>query len=227
VRRLAWIAVVLVVVQAAVGGLRVRQVSDGIDLTPTWTKVLHALTAQGYLCVLAALSTTLAPWWRDARRRELDVDSMSLLRASGILSALLVLQVALGALGRHGVVAREVHAIFALPVMIVAARTTLAGALDGPGRIAEIRRPAALVGLLAAGQLVLGMVSYFVVSARVPEARDAVQVVVVNLHLAAGAGMLATAVILVVRTLRVFGIPTDERVAAAETAHAPSAGGAA
>ncbi len=227
VRKLAWGALALVLVQAAIGGLRVRLVSDGIDATPTWAKVLHGFVGQSYLCVLAVLATVLAPWWRGARRRELDVTSMSLLRGSMLGCALLVAQVLLGALARHGAVPREVHAFVALPVMIVAARLTLVGAFDVPADEPELRRPARLLGALAAVQLALGLVTYFVAaSGTAPEARDAGQVIVVNLHLAAGAAMLATVVSLLLRTLRLHGLPTDERVAAAESAERSAPGAA-
>ncbi len=225
VRRFGWAAVALVVVQAVIGGLRVRFVSDGIDATPTWLKATHAVTGQLFFCALASLATVLAPWWtRASRPRGLDAASMSVMRMSVLGVVLLFVQALLGALGRHGVLPREVHAFVALPVLAVVARLVLVGAWDVPEDCAEIRRPARLLGVLAAVQLALGLVTYFVAAGGArPEDRDAAQVVVMNLHLAVGAAMLGTTLSILMRAVRVFGVPTDERVADAERAAAGSA----
>lgn len=220
VRRFAWFTVALVVVQAVVGGLRVRFVSAGIDETPTWLKLLHAVTGQAYFACLAALATCLSPWWRETRRtRALDVTSMSLLRTGLVGVALLVAQASLGALARHGVLPREVHAFAALPVLLVVAKLVLTGVWDVPAELHAIRRPASALGVVAAVQLALGLVSYFIASSGVaPEARETSQVVMLNLHLAAAAAMLGLTLSILMRTLRAYGLPTDDRVAAAERA---------
>jgi hypothetical protein len=81
-----------------------------------------------------------------------------------------------------------------------------------------------LLGLLAAAQIALGLVTYFVAATGgAPEQRGAAQIVTMNLHLAVGAAMLGTTLSILMRAVRVYGLPTDERVAAAENA----AGGAA
>jgi heme A synthase len=215
VRRFAWFAVGLVVVQALVGGLRVRFVSDGLDASPTWLKVIHALTGQAFFCCLAALATVLSPSWRDARPRPLDAGGMSVIRLSALGVVLLFVQAMLGALARHGVAPREVHALFALPALAIVARLVLVGGWDVPQDAQEIRRPSALLGVLAAAQLALGLVTYFVAASGVaPEKRDAAQVVLMNLHLAVGAAMLGTTLSILMRAVRAFGLPTDERVAA-------------
>jgi heme A synthase len=225
VKRLAWSLVVLVAVQVALGGLRVRFVTDGIDATPTWLKATHAVTGQIYFCTLVALSTVLAPWWtRATRPRELDPAAMSVMRMSILGALLLFAQTLLGALARHGVLPREVHAFFALPALVVVARLVLVGAWDVPADCHEIRRPANLLGVLAATQLALGLVTYFIAAGGArPEDRETTQVVLMNLHLAVGAAMLGTTLSILMRAVHVFGPPTDERVAEAERASAGSA----
>jgi exosortase/archaeosortase family protein len=225
VKRFAWATLGLVAVQAVLGGMRVRFVAAGIDETPTWLKVLHAVTGQAYFCCLAALATCLAPGWRRAARPlDLDTTSMTLLRTSLVGFVLLLAQALLGALARHGVLVREVHALAALPVLLVVAKLVLAGVWDVPAGVREIRRPASALGVLAAVQLALGLVSYFIASSGVaPESRETAQIVLMNLHLAVGAAMLGLTLSLLMRTLRVFGLPTDERVARAERAAAGAA----
>jgi heme A synthase len=225
VKRAAWFAVVLVVVQALIGWQRVRFVAAGIDETPTWLKVTHAVTAHVYFATLAALAVVLSPSW--TRRREkldLDVPAMSAMRTGILGVVLLLVQTLLGALGRHGVVPREVHAFVALPVLAVAAKLVLTGAWDMPTAAADIRRAARLLGGLAAAQLALGLVTYFIATGGpAPESRDAAQIVLLNLHVATGAAMLGATLSILMRTVHVFGLPTDDRVAAAERA---AAGGA-
>ena len=224
VRHLGWSLVALVLVQAVVGGLRVLFVADGIDATPTWLKVLHAVTGQAFFCALVAHSTVLAPSWRKAVRRDLDPAAMGVMRGAILSLVLLLVQLVLGALARHGVVAREVHAFFALVPLVVVARLVLVGSFDVAVRAHEIRRAASLLGVLAAAQIALGLVTYFVAATGgAPEQRTPTQVVLVNLHLAVGAAMLGTTLSILMRAVHVFGVPTDERVEAAERAASGSA----
>src|SRR6185503_3206829 len=117
VRRLAWAAVGLVFVQAALGGIRVLLVSGGIAENPAWIKVVHAGTAQVFFCVAVALAAVFSPTWRSSRPRALDAPSLSLMRTAAFATVLLFVQALLGALARHGLVPREIHALAALPVL--------------------------------------------------------------------------------------------------------------
>ena len=224
VRKLAWIGVALVVAQASLGGIRVLLVSNGIAENPSWIKIVHAGVAEVFFCVAVALMTVLSPAWRAARRRDLDASAMSVMRMAILGTVLLFVQAMLGAFARHGVIPREVHAFFAVLVLAVTARLVLAGGFDVGANAEEIRRPAVLLGVLAAVQIALGLLTYFIAATgAAPESREAAQVVVINLHLAAGAAMLGTTLSILMRAVRVFGVPTDERVAAAERASAGSA----
>jgi heme A synthase len=224
VRKTAWFGVALVLVQASLGGIRVLLVSNGIAENPSWIKIVHAGTAEVFFCVAVALMTALSPSWRAAKPRELDANAMSVIRMAILGTALLFVQAMLGAFARHGVLPREVHAFFALAALAVTAKLVLAGGFDVGATAEEIRRPAVLLGVLAAAQVGLGIATYFIAATgAAPESREASQVVVMNLHLAAGAAMLGTTFSILMRAVRVFGLPTDERVAAAERAAAGSA----
>jgi heme A synthase len=221
VRRTAWVAFGLVVAQAALGGARVLMVSKGGSEDPAWWKTAHAVLFEVYFCTVVALMTVLSPSWRRAQLRDLDTASMSVLRAALAGVVLLFVQVLLGALGRHGLMPREVHAFFALLPLVAVAKLVLAGAFDVDSRAVEITRPAKLLGVLAAVQIALGLITYFVAATGpAPEQRDAGQVVTMGLHLVVGAALLGTTLAILMRTVRVFGLPTDERVAAAERAAA-------
>ncbi len=221
VRKLAWIGVALVFAQAALGGVRVLLVSKGVAENPAWIKIVHAAVAEAFFCVAVALMTLLSRSWRATRRRDLDTSAMSLMRMGILGVMLLFVQAVLGAFGRHDVLPREVHALFALPALVVVAKIVLVGGWDVPEDAREIRRPAALLGVLAAVQIALGIVTYFVaVSGVAPESRDWAQIVLINLHLATGAAMLGTTLSVLMCAINVFGLPTDERVAEAERAAA-------
>lgn len=222
-RKLAWIGVGLVFAQAALGGVRVLLVSKGVAENPAWIKIVHAAVAEAFFCVAVALMTMLSPTWRRSRPVPLDTSAMSLMRMGILGVMLLFVQAVLGAFGRHEVLPREVHALFALPALVVVAKIVLVGGWDVPEGAHEIRRPSALLGVLAAVQLALGLVTYFVaVSGVAPENRDATQIVLMNLHLATGAAMLGATLAVLMRAVNVFGLPTDERVAEAERAAAGS-----
>src|SRR5262249_8016693 len=60
VRRLAWAALALVVVQGVLGGLTVK------FLLPTPVSVTHAAVAQTFFCVTIVLAYALSREWRDA-----------------------------------------------------------------------------------------------------------------------------------------------------------------
>jgi heme A synthase len=224
VRKLAWFGVALVVAQASLGGIRVLLVSKGVAENPSWIKIVHAGVAEVFFCVAVALMTVLSPAWRAARPRELGAPAMSVMRTSILATVLLFAQAMLGAFARHGVLPREVHAFFAVLVLAVVAKLVLAGGFDVGADAEEIRRPAVLLGVIAAAQIALGILTYFIAATgAAPESREAAQVIVMNLHLAAGAAMLGTTLSILMRAVRVFGLPTDERVAAAERAAAGSA----
>ena len=211
VRKMCWAALALVIVQGIWGGLGVIFMLEG-----PWP-LLHSTTAQIYLCLLVAIASVLSPWWHAAegRERPLDDDALRLMKLSIVATGLLFVQLVLGAGARHGLMPREIHAVFAMPVAIVLVKLILAGAGDTPKDLALIRRPAGWLGTLLAVQVGLGLWTYMIVSADLAAHQlQLVQIATVNAHLVVGALILATTFAIVVRTFRVYGLPTDERVAA-------------
>jgi cytochrome c oxidase assembly protein subunit 15 len=211
VKKMCWAALGLVIVQGVWGGLGVLFKLEG-----PWP-LLHSTTAQLYLCLLVAIASVMSPWWRAAegRERALDDDALRLMKLSLIATAALFVQLILGAAARHGMLSREIHAVVAMPVAIVLVKLVLAGAGDMPRDLIVIRRPASLIGYLVAAQVGLGLWTYMIVSADLAAHQLALhEIATVNAHLVIGALLLATTFALVVRTFRVWGMPTDERVAA-------------
>lgn len=220
VRKLAWAAFGVVVVQAALGGVRVLLgAADETSAGVTAFKVVHASVAQVYFLLAVALAARTSAWWHDRPQRPVDDTGLSLLRGGTIAIALLFVQSVLGAIGRHDVLPREVHAVFALPVLVMTARFILVASADTPKDLDLLRTPAGGLGFLAALQLVLGIASY-IVAMEVPDPllRDVSQAVTLNLHLVVASVMTGLALTMVLRTVRVWGLPTDERMAEARRA---------
>ncbi len=209
VRRLCRIALALVIVQGIFGGVGVLTM-----LGPPWP-LLHSVTAQIYLCLLVAIASAMSPWWRATVRRPVDGDALRLMKLSLIATALLFVQLVLGAGARHGYMPREVHAVFAMPVAIVLVKLVLAAVGDLPRDLVRLRRPAAALGLLLGLQIGFGLWSYLIVGTKT-EAHELLlhEIALVNAHLVVGAVIFATTLVIVVRTFRTFGLPTDDRVAA-------------
>jgi hypothetical protein len=100
--------------------------------------------------------------------------------------------------------------------MILAARLVLVSSSDIPRDVELFRGPSALMGFLTALQLALGIASYIVTSETPdPLQRDLSQVVTLNLHVGVSAAMTGVAVSVALRAVRLWGVPTDERVAEA------------
>ncbi|MCG3134142.1 MAG: hypothetical protein HMLKMBBP_01429 [Planctomycetes bacterium] len=218
-RTVAKLAVAVIVVQAVLGGVRVLLGTEGMHAAATAFKVIHAVLGQVFFCIAVAAAALASPWWRDTVRRPLEDAGLMLLRGSAFALVALFVQLVLGALGRHDVIPREIHMVFALVAFLLTARVILVATGDLPREVELFRGPAALLGFLTAVQLVLGIAAYLISqSAPDPLERDLAQVVALNLHLLVGAGMLGLVLLILLRTIRLWGLPTDERIAEARAA---------
>jgi heme a synthase len=100
-RRLGWVAVVAVVGQGVLGGLRVVLLVDQLG-------IVHAALGQLFLVLVSAIALLLSPWWahqglpRDAAARRLRIPLVA-------LTVLIFLQLIVGAAMRHR------HAGLAIP----------------------------------------------------------------------------------------------------------------
>ncbi len=100
-RRLAWFAFGLVILQAVVGGLRVLLEPDQVKPIDTSVgelfAMLHACLAQAFVCTLLAIATACSRSWR-----EHTVPVRAALRRAGVVCCgLLFLQLAIAAVMRH------------------------------------------------------------------------------------------------------------------------------
>ncbi len=163
VRVLAAAAVVAIVAQALLGGLRVH-----LGETHSYgVATIHAFTAQAFLCILTVLVVHLSPGWQTIRTATVAGGARQSLVVSWLAAAAVLLQALAGAGFRHRVFGVEPHVAGAVLVTALVLAAWIAARLAGfrspdgsPARRAFVLSRLALV--LVVVQIVLGPVTYFV-----------------------------------------------------------------
>lgn len=199
-RWLGFVALGLVIVQGVLGGLRV------VLLQPTLA-IVHAAVAQAFFALTVCLAIFTSPNWTRSSGGTPPNDGGRLRRLCAVTTALIYLQVLFGAVLRHTGERLDAHLVFAvlvtLHMIFILARVARQHSAS-----AGLTRPALVLFALLLVQLALGGLSYFAkftVMVRLPI--DAV-VVLTTSHLAVGALMLATSVVLTLRSHRLTTAPT-------------------
>jgi len=95
VRHLGWIALLAVISQGVLGGITV------LWQLPTAVSVMHAGLAQLFLCLTVSLAVFTSRVWTDARQRIEEAGTPSLHALSVVTTAVVYIQILLGALVRH------------------------------------------------------------------------------------------------------------------------------
>ncbi|MGA8153983.1 MAG: COX15/CtaA family protein [Terriglobales bacterium] len=207
-----------VITQAILGGLTV------LLLQPPWVSSAHAAVGQTFFCIAVAIALfTGRRWVEEVPEVELDQRSPSLITLTQLSIFVLYVQLIFGAMFRHHGMSWWPHVLNA-PLVAVVLTWTAVRALSVYSRIEAVRRPAiALLGLLIT-QLCLGFLAFMT---RVAWGRDAVQpelpmVVSTVSHVAVGALLLATAVILAIQVWRHVPVSFEERVPGREQTAVPA-----
>ena len=212
VRRLGAVAVVAVVAQAVLGGITV------LFYLPVDVSVAHACLAQLFFCIMVSLALFTRPGWRWDEPKVEDGSNPSLRQLATATTALVFVQLMLGAAFRH-------HGFGIIPHMVGAA-LVMAGVFcllvrvlkDFRGRKALERATNFLAGLLVA-QIFLGIASYLILLAhpamQVEQPLPA-YVVVSTTHVVVGALVLAASLVL---TYRAFQFTSAHRAIEAAVAN--------
>jgi cytochrome c oxidase assembly protein subunit 15 len=221
-RLLTALAVVGVLLQAVIGGLSVLSANWA---SPYWRLVWttsHGVFGQIMFCLLAAVALFTSASWRAAPRTTLPQSEAGRLRFwTGLLVALLFLQLVLGAAFRHvwtkwGPAAAErmepsrivhmfmvPHMVNALLVAIVVVLATVS-VMKRAGDDRSLRMPAIFLHILLLAQLCLGFGAFMtrvVLHMDVPQPTSTLVWVTVA-HQTIGALMLLFAVVLAIQTRR-------------------------
>jgi cytochrome c oxidase assembly protein subunit 15 len=207
VRWLSRGALLTVIVQGLLGGLTV------LLRLPTAVSVAHACLAQGFLCLTVAIAVCTAPGWQSRRGVWAEERLPSLHVLTRVTIGVVFLQLILGALMRHmgaglaipdfplafgrvippftsqGVVIHFLHRVGAMVVTVMIAWTVLR-VLKAFGAEPSLRRPALVLAALLVVQVGLGASTIWTQRGVVP----------MTAHVAVGAAVLATSVLLALRT---------------------------
>jgi cytochrome c oxidase assembly protein subunit 15 len=208
VRRLGWLALAAVIVQGVLGGVTV------LLLLPDIVSISHAGLAQIFLCLTLTIALVTSNGWRRPVRP--PVDDASLRRLLVTLTALVYVQILLGATMRHtaaglaipdfplsygrlippywteGIAIHFAHRVGGLVVTAVAIWAFASIRRHHVAR-PELSRPAWLLMIVVLTQVTLG--AFVVLTGRQP--------IVNTLHVATGGIVLMTALFLTLRAYRV------------------------
>jgi heme a synthase len=207
VRRLGGAAVLAIVAQALLGGITV------LFYLPATISVSHACLAQLFFCTTVSLALFTGSGWRWDDTQCEDTSSPPLRRLSAATTALIFIQLILGAAFRH-------HGLGIIPHILVACLVAigvlwlLARVLSEFRSQAQLRSAAfLLVGLLVL-QVFLGIGSYLMLlsAGNAPQPLPPV-VAVTTLHVAMGALVLASSLVFTLKVYRYVG-PSGRALAA-------------
>ena len=170
--------------------------------------------AQTFFCIAVAIAVfTGRRWVEEQPRTELDQRRPALFTLTLLSIAVLYVQLILGAMFRHHGLSWWPHVINAVVVAIVLSWTAVR-AITVYSQVDAVRRPAiTMLGLMVA-QLCLGFLAFVT---RVMWGRDAAQpelpmVISTVVHVAVGALLLATTVVLAIQVWRYVPVAFEERV---------------
>ena len=186
------------IAQGILGGITV------LFYLPPAVSSAHAALAQTFFCIAVAIALfTGRKWVEEQPRVEFDQRRPSLFTLTLLSIFVLYVQLILGAMFRHHGLSWWPHVVHAVVVSFVLAWTAIR-ALTVYSQIEAVRRPAILMLSLLIAQLCLGFAAFLT---RVAWGRDAVQpelpmVISTVAHVAVGALLLATTVILAIQVWR-------------------------
>ncbi len=195
--------------QAILGGLTV------LLFQPPWVSSAHAAVAQTFFCIAVSIAVfTGRRWVEEQPRCEFDRRRPALFTLALLSIFVLYVQLILGAMFRHHGMSWWPHVLNAALVAFVLSWTAVRAISVYP-QVEAVRRPAiAMLGLMVA-QLCLGFLAFIT---RVMWGRDAAQpeqpmVISTVVHVAVGALLLATTVVLAIQVWRHVPVAFEEPVA--------------
>lgn len=189
------IALIAVIAQGVMGGLRVTHLSRVLA-------IVHACFAQVFFGLTASLVLFTSRGWLQTWQRIEDAGVSRLRRLSGITLVLIYVQFIFGAILRHTGTRLDAHLLFAVLVTIHVFLLSGRVLRDYLGYFRLVRPVLVLSGLLAV-QLVLGGAAYVAEFTAVGKVVSSyVSVIITTGHVAIGALMLILSVVVTVSVYR-------------------------
>jgi heme A synthase len=197
-----------VIAQGMLGGLTV------LYFLPPAVSSAHAAVGQTFFCIACAIALfTGRQWVEEVPRLEMDTQRPTLITLTLLSIFVMYVQLILGAMFRHHGMSWWPHVVNA-PVVAIVLGWTAVRALTQYSKIEAVRRPAILMLGLLITQLCLGFLAF---TTRVAWGKDAAQpempmTASTVAHVAVGALLLATTVILAIQVWRHVPVAHEERV---------------
>jgi cytochrome c oxidase assembly protein subunit 15 len=223
-RWLAGLAVLFVIVQGAMGGLRVTgsltTSMAAADLAPSLPlAIAHGVFGQVFLVVMATIWAMSTGAWRTAPAPSGRAGSLPI-----ILVVLVLLQLVTGALARHLYTVETpmpwpTHVHLTLAALVAVAALVVGFRAWAQGGVVILRRIGLAAVVVVGLQLLLGFGALVVVLARREGGPNPVEIIVTTLHQANGALILVAAAQLALWSQRLGGAPVE---AAAEPSVSPA-----
>jgi cytochrome c oxidase assembly protein subunit 15 len=201
-----------VIVQGILGGLTV------LFFLPPAISSAHAAVAQTFFCIAVCIAMfTGQKWVEEPPQVEFDTRRPTLFTLTLLSIFVLYVQLILGAMFRHKGMSWWPHVVHAGVVAVVLTWTAIR-ALSVYSKIAAIRRSAMMMLSLLITQLCLGFTAFLT---RVAWGKDSLQpelpmVISTVAHVAVGALLLATTVVLAIQVWRHVPVAFEERVPGTE-----------
>jgi cytochrome c oxidase assembly protein subunit 15 len=200
-KHLGWTALVLVICQAVLGGVRV------LYRFPELTATAHAVLAQIFFMTVVGLALYLSPWWR----RDLPlVDDHATPSARGVAiwtTGVIFVQLILGAAFRHGAFGLTPHLVGA---GLVTAMVVLTGIIVKKRfrDVRDLRRSMIFLHACFGMQILLGGWAMWAVNASQNEAQPTLAYVIPTVaHVLGGALTLAASLIVTLTCFRLIRPP--------------------
>ncbi|MEM8485415.1 MAG: COX15/CtaA family protein [Bacteroidota bacterium] len=206
-KRIGLFALLLVILQGVLGGLRVVWIS--LDLA-----VVHACTAQLFFATLVSMAFFTSGSWLRAEGVLIEGEAATRFRRLSVLTAVLLYgQIILGALLRHrgdGVdpMLAGIHMLGAAVVFAMVFMTIKAARQADPEKTLVSKLSHGLAGILTL-QIILGFAAYFIILKDIDSMRTTLQVVLNTTHMVVGALFFATTIGLVLLAAR-KAVPKEE-----------------
>jgi heme a synthase len=211
-RLLGFAALGTVIAQGILGGLTV------LFFLPAPISSAHAALAQTFFCIAVCIAMFTGPRWvEEVPRMEPDHRRPTLFTLTLLSIFVLYVQLILGAMFRHHGMSWWPHVVHAAVVAIVLLWTAVRAITAYP-KIEAVRKPAIILLSLLFTQLCLGFAAFL---ARVAWGKDSAQpelpmVISTVAHVAVGALLLATTVVLATQVWRHVPVAFAERVPGTE-----------
>ncbi|MGE5303720.1 MAG: COX15/CtaA family protein [Alphaproteobacteria bacterium] len=187
-------ALALVVVQGVVGGLRVILLEHTLA-------IIHAAFAQAFFAVTVSLVVFTSTGWSHNRQSGTLADGARLRRLCMSTTAVIYLQSVFGAILRHTGERLDAHLFFAAVVAVHVALIVIR-VMRSHAQQLKLARPACLLGVLLLVQLFLGISSYLGKFTSAVSLTAGSVVLLTTSHLAIGALMLASSLVLTLNCYR-------------------------